>query len=71
MRKDYRKDMAFCSSFCEPVPPCGACRQVLTETESRQKCPMRVLLVGKDKVLEFASASDLLPFIFTSNELKK
>ena len=54
-----------------PISPCGACRQVLTETESRQKCPMRVLLVGKDKVLEFASASDLLPFIFTSNELKK
>jgi len=42
---------------------------VLTETESRQKSPMRVLLVGKDEVLEFDSASDLLPFIFTSNEL--
>ena len=55
----------------KPIPPCGACRQVLTETESRQKCPMRVLLVGKDEVLEFGSASDLLPFIFTSNELKK
>ena len=51
------------------IPPCGACRQVLTETESRQKSPMRVLLVGKDEVLEFDSASDLLPFIFTSNEL--
>ena len=53
------------------IPPCGACRQVLTETESRQKSPMRVLLVGNDEVLEFDSASDLLPFIFTSNELKK
>ena len=51
------------------IPPCGACRQVLTETESRQKCQMRVLLVGKDEVLEFDSASDLLPLIFTSNEL--
>ena len=51
------------------IPPCGACRQVLTETESRQKTPMRVLLVGKDEVLEFDSASDLLPLIFTSNEL--
>lgn len=57
---EYRKN---------PVPPCGACRQVLTETESRQKSPMRVLLVGKDEVLEFASASDLLPFIFSRNEL--
>lgn len=57
---EYRKN---------PVTPCGACRQVLTETESRQKSPMRVLLVGKDEVLEFASASDLLPFIFSRNEL--
>lgn len=55
----------------KPIPPCGACRQVLTETESRQKKAMRVLLVGKDEVYEFDSASDLLPFIFTSNELKK
>ena len=59
---DYRSD---------PIPPCGACRQVLTETESRQKQAMRVILVGKEDVLEFDSASDLLPFIFTSNELKK
>lgn len=57
---EYRKN---------PVPPCGACRQVLTETEFRQKQPMRVLLVGKDEVLEFASASDLLPLIFSGNEL--
>ena len=55
----------------KPIPPCGACRQVLTETESRQKKAMQVILVGKDEVLEFGSASDLLPFIFTSNELKK
>ncbi len=57
---EYRKN---------PVPPCGACRQVLTETEFRQKQPMRVLLIGKDDVLEFASASDLLPLIFSGNEL--
>ncbi|MBO7570719.1 MAG: cytidine deaminase [Bacteroidales bacterium] len=54
---------------CEPIPPCGACRQVLVETESRQKAPMRVLLVGKDDVYEFASASDLLPLVFSGNEL--
>lgn len=53
----------------EPVPPCGACRQVLSETETRQGKPMRILLVGKSKVYEFSSVSDLLPFIFSGNEL--
>ena len=53
----------------EPVPPCGACRQVLSETETRQGKPMRILLVGKSEVHEFSSVSDLLPFIFSGNEL--
>lgn len=52
-----------------PVPPCGSCRQVLVETESRQQKPMHVMLVGRTKVYEFNSVSDLLPFIFTGNEL--
>ena len=30
-----------------PIPPCGACRQVMLETEKRFKQPMRVLLYGK------------------------
>ncbi len=36
-----------------PVAPCGSCRQVLLETQNRQKHPMRVLMYGKKK--DFAS----------------
>ena len=54
----------------DPVSPCGACRQVMLETESRYKQPMRVLLFGANHVYEFASAESLLPFSFISDDLK-
>ena len=44
------------------VSPCGACRQVVMETESRHGRPIRILLCGADGVLEFPSAHSLLPF---------
>ena len=28
-----------------PIPPCGACRQVILETEKRYKQPIRILLI--------------------------
>jgi cytidine deaminase len=47
------------------VSPCGACRQVMLETQKRQSKPFRVVLVGqKGNVLVFHSADDLLPFAF-------
>ena len=54
----------------DPVSPCGACRQVMLETESRYKQPMRVLLFGANHVYEFCSAESLLPFSFISEDLK-
>lgn len=30
-----------------PITPCGACRQVMVEVESRFKQPLRILLYGK------------------------
>lgn len=48
-----------------PVPfisPCGACRQVMMETQTRQHSPLRVLLCGASSVLEFPSVDPLLPF---------
>ncbi|MDR0745490.1 MAG: cytidine deaminase [Mediterranea sp.] len=47
-----------------PIPPCGACRQVMLETEARYKHPIRILLYGKKEIYEIDRASDLLPISF-------
>lgn len=49
----------------KPIPPCGACRQALLEYEAKQKQPMKVMLVGRDKVWIFPSVASLLPCTFT------
>ena len=47
------------------LSPCGGCRQVMAETEKRQKRPYRVILVCQNDVtLVFDSATDLLPLAF-------
>jgi cytidine deaminase len=51
----------------EIVSPCGGCRQVMLETERRQKSPCRIILVGQNgNALVFNSAEDLLPLAFGS-----
>lgn len=46
--------------------PCGSCRQVLLEAESRQKTQIKLYLQARDeKILVSNSASNLLPFSFT------
>jgi cytidine deaminase len=53
-----------------PGAPCGACRQVLLETELRQQQDCRLLLQGESgEVWELASAKDLLPFYFDGSLL--
>jgi len=54
----------------EPGSPCGACRQVMVETEHRYGGKMEVLLYGDDEIFVFESAQDLLPLIFVSENLK-
>lgn len=47
------------------LSPCGACRQVMLETEMRQTKLYRVILVSQNnKTIVFNSAKDLLPFAF-------
>jgi len=47
------------------LTPCGGCRQVMIETENRQKQAFRTILVSQNnKVMIFESALDLLPFAF-------
>ena len=54
------------------LAPCGSCRQSMYEYESKQNKPIRVLLKGVDnEVVEFLSVSDLLPFVFQCDGLKK
>lgn len=50
----------------KPVTPCGACRQVMAQYQTKSGLPMSVLLVGADKVLKFEKVDDLLPLIFDS-----
>ncbi len=49
----------------EPVSPCGTCRQVLIETETRYHKKLRILLYGKKRVFVMDGISNLMPLSFT------
>ena len=49
-----------------PISPCGACRQVMLETEMRFNQPVKIILYGKKKILIAESIKDLLPLAFDS-----
>lgn len=53
-----------------PVPPCGACRQVMLETEQRSGRPMRLLLSGSEQVYVIAGIRQLLPLQFGQSFLE-
>lgn len=58
-------------SFTEDViTPCGACRQVLLETENRFHSPMKVLMYSEKGVYVMESIKDLLPLSFGDEMLK-
>lgn len=54
----------------DAASPCGACRQVMLETEHRFGKPMQVILYGEDMCYVFDSAADLLPLNFVADNLK-
>lgn len=54
----------------DPIPPCGACRQVMLETEGRFGVPMRIFLYGKDGIYELRRVSDLLPLSFDGTAME-
>ena len=56
--------------LAEPAAPCGACRQVICETEDRYGRPVEIILQGETgPVLKFRSGRGLLPFAFTGESL--
>lgn len=48
-----------------PVYPCGACRQVMMETQDRFKKKIEVWMAGRDKIHMVNSIDPLLPLKFT------
>ena len=51
--------------LAEPASPCGPCRQVLIETETRFKQPVRILLYGTDHTYVMDGIKELMPLSFT------
>lgn len=49
-----------------PATPCGACRQVMAQYQTKSGRDMSVILVGGDKIWKFDKVDYLLPFIFDS-----
>lgn len=44
--------------------PCGACRQVIADTQQRQGAPIRIIMGGTDCATVVDRAELLLPFMF-------
>jgi len=49
----------------EPVSPCGICRQVIIETETRYGQPVRILLYGRNRLYTMDGISNLMPLSFS------
>lgn len=54
----------------DAASPCGACRQVMLETEHRFGEDMKVILYGEDNCYVFERAADLLPLNFVAENLQ-
>lgn len=52
-----------------PAAPCGACRQVLLETEGRYEKPMKIILYGTKRIIVIPNVKLLLPFFFDKTAL--
>ena len=49
----------------EPTGPCGACRQVIIESETRSKHPIRILLYGRKFIYTIEGIRALMPLTFS------
>ncbi len=54
-----------------PISPCGICRQSFAEFQQRTQRTIRIILSGQEgKVQIIENAADLLPFVFSSNDMQ-
>ena len=54
----------------KPIPPCGACRQAISEYEVKQKAPIEIYFMGEQgEVVKSKSLENLLPFMFKKSSL--
>lgn len=49
----------------EPTGPCGSCRQVIIESETRAGSPIRILLYGRKHVYVIDGIRPLMPLTFS------
>lgn len=50
----------------QPATPCGACRQVMAQYQTKAGKPMTVIMIGAARIWKFACVDDILPLIFDS-----
>ncbi len=54
----------------KPFPPCGACLQVLLESERRYQTPIEIILFGSEKIIVAENVEQFLPHGFTEVNLR-
>lgn len=53
-----------------PIPPCGACRQSISEYEIKQELPIEIYFMGESgSIYKSDSLKNLLPLLFDKNLL--
>lgn len=55
----------------DPVTPCGSCRQVLLESETRFEKDITVILYGTEQIYVIDNVKQLLPLCFEKSSLHK
>ena len=53
-----------------PASPCGACRQVMAEYQTKGGRPLKIIMAGAKTIYKFFRVDDLLPFIFDSLKME-